>query len=212
MNIDTILNLSSRWTAPVLVRHAKLVEESGEFAEAVNHKLGYLPHKTMKEPAMGEVADVIICVLDTARSLHLELSDDEFKAELQKQLDLKSKKWETVLVNPSAPSQTTHCTKVPMAKFKMTKQEMLDFNDACMDAAGHCPQGCLCEIDDRDILQGKVTPKQLVKHWLQCDTLWEYGYDECLGLDALEVFKEYNIWKALRKAEKITASRGNSHE
>jgi NTP pyrophosphatase (non-canonical NTP hydrolase) len=100
MNIDNIMRLSAKWDAPVLVRHTKLVEECGEFAEAVLAKLGHLPHKTMKEPAMGEAADVIICVIDTVRELYLTMSDDDFKIFLQEQLDLKSKKWEDVLIKP----------------------------------------------------------------------------------------------------------------
>ena len=41
------------------------MEEVGEFSEALMHKMGFLPHKTMKEPLVGEAADVIITVLDT---------------------------------------------------------------------------------------------------------------------------------------------------
>lgn len=90
-------------------------------------------------------------------------------------------------------------------KFKMTKREMLAFNDDCNDAANHCPQ---CRnhwnIEDRVILLGEITPKQLVKHWKQCDVLWNSGYHEYLSLDSLEVFKEYKRCRILRKAEKLT--------
>jgi len=90
-------------------------------------------------------------------------------------------------------------------KFKMTKREMLDFNDACNDAANHCPQYRNdWNIDDRVILLGEIKPKDLVKHWKRCDTLWEYGYHECLSLDALEVFEEYKRYRIIRKAEKLT--------
>lgn len=92
-----IVQLASVNTAPVLVRHTKLTEECGEFAEALLHKLGYLPHKTMKEPIEGEAADVIICVIDTLREVYQDLSKEEFFDMLQKQLDLKGQKWDNVL-------------------------------------------------------------------------------------------------------------------
>ena len=100
MNIDNILALSGENKAELLFRHAKMVEECGEFAEAMLVEGGWLKHKTLKEPAIGEVADVMICLLDTSRKLYSHLSDDEFKQELQKQLDLKAKKWEDVIIAP----------------------------------------------------------------------------------------------------------------
>lgn len=98
MDISKIVELSDLNQVPPLVRHAKMVEESGEFAEALLHRLGHLPHKTMKEPIEGEVADVIICALDTLRSVYTDLSHQEFENMLQEQLDLKSKKWENILI------------------------------------------------------------------------------------------------------------------
>ncbi len=79
MNITKIIELSDRVQVSSLVRHAKLVEESGEFAEALLHHLGYLPHKTMKEPIEGEVADIIICALDILRSLYSGMSAEQFE-------------------------------------------------------------------------------------------------------------------------------------
>ena len=100
MNIDTILALSTENTAELLFRHAKMVEESGEFAEAMLVESGYLRHKTLKESALGETADVMICLLDTSRKLYSHLSDQEFKDELQRQLDLKAQKWERIIIAP----------------------------------------------------------------------------------------------------------------
>lgn len=100
MNIDCIIALANENSSHVLVRHAKMVEECGEFAEALLIKQGYLTHKVAKEPMMGELADVIICALDTAREAYNYLSDQQFKDELQKQLDLKAKKWEDVIIAP----------------------------------------------------------------------------------------------------------------
>jgi hypothetical protein len=44
------------------------------------------------------VADIIICALDTLRSVYMDLSREEFENMLQHQLDLKSKKWKTILI------------------------------------------------------------------------------------------------------------------
>lgn len=98
MNIQKILEISAKNKVHPLVRHAKLVEESGEFAEALLHSLGHLPHKTMKEPIEGEVADIIICALDTLRSVYPELTNEEFEEMLQKQLDTKAQKWDNILI------------------------------------------------------------------------------------------------------------------
>jgi NTP pyrophosphatase (non-canonical NTP hydrolase) len=76
----------------------KLMEEVGEFAEAINFACGYLPHKKMKEPAIGEAADAIqnvICILGV---LYPDKSPHELFAELTIWLDKKTDKWEEVLV------------------------------------------------------------------------------------------------------------------
>lgn len=85
-------------TFPVLVRNTKIMEEVGEFSEALLHKLGYLPHKTMKEPLEGEAADIIICVIDTLAAAYPELSPDELTVMLADQLLKKSRKWVSVMV------------------------------------------------------------------------------------------------------------------
>lgn len=97
--ISTIVDLgrSQYNTLPVLARNGKIMEELGEFAEALLHKLGFLPHKTMKEPLMGEGADVIICVLDTLSAAHPELTTEEIETQLLEQLALKSAKWSKVM-------------------------------------------------------------------------------------------------------------------
>ena len=86
---------ANTWTP--LVRNAKIMEEVGEFSEALLFKLGHLPHKTMKEPIEGEAADVIICVIDTLQSVYPDLTVDELSDMLQQQLDRKSQKWTDVM-------------------------------------------------------------------------------------------------------------------
>ena len=80
-----------------LVRNSKLMEEVGEFSEALLFKLGHLPHKTMKEPIEGEAADIIICVIDTLQSVYPDLTPDELHDTLQLQLAKKSAKWASVI-------------------------------------------------------------------------------------------------------------------
>jgi NTP pyrophosphatase (non-canonical NTP hydrolase) len=84
-------------TFPVLARNAKTMEELGEFSEALLHKLGHLPHKTMKEPIEGEAADVILCIIDTLAGAYPELKAYELALILEIQLRKKSQKWEKVM-------------------------------------------------------------------------------------------------------------------
>lgn len=89
-------------------------------------------------------------------------------------------------------------------KFRMSVDEMLEFNDDCNNAANTCPQyrnNWL--IEDRDICLGKIKAKDLLKHWLKCSTLWESGYSECLSLDSLETIKEYKTYKSKLKLYKL---------
>lgn len=76
--------------------------ENGELAEAVNYQLGNLPHKTMKEPLAGEVADVIICALDVLRKAYPESSNGILRAMLIQQLEQKYLKWLEIVVNENA--------------------------------------------------------------------------------------------------------------
>ena len=93
-------------------------------------------------------------------------------------------------------------TTVP-EKFKLSKRELLQFNDDCNEAARCCPQyrgGYGGE--DREILLGEISAKQVVKSWLSCDVLWRSGYSAELSVFAFDVFKRYKIWKVLKKAQK----------
>ena len=81
----------------------------------------------------------------------------------------------------------------------MTKKEMLAFNDDCDEAARQCPQFRGWGANDRTILLGEITPKELVKRWSECDTLFKHGYDECLSAEAREVFERYKDYKAAKR-------------
>jgi NTP pyrophosphatase (non-canonical NTP hydrolase) len=75
----------------------KLMEEVGELAEAVNHKLGNLPHKTMKEPLEGEVADIINCAIAVLVKAYPELSEEQIYDMLRFQSVKKTNKWVEVI-------------------------------------------------------------------------------------------------------------------
>jgi len=51
--------LSQTERKPLVAMAAKLFEEGGELAECVNIQEGFITHKAMKEPLVGEVADVV---------------------------------------------------------------------------------------------------------------------------------------------------------
>jgi len=76
----------------------KMMEEVGEFAEAINHACGYLPHKTMKEPAIAEAADVIQNVCCILGVLYPDKTPQQLFVELARALETKTDKWESVLV------------------------------------------------------------------------------------------------------------------
>lgn len=89
-------------------------------------------------------------------------------------------------------------------RFKISKEEMLDFNDACAVAVSyHDPN---YPIDDRDILLGNISAKKLLKHWTKNRVLWENGFCTDLSPDAMATFEEYweyrknkKLWKHLVK-------------
>jgi hypothetical protein len=100
--LRTILETSRKYPRehfPMTARGFKLGEEYGEFNEATNHKLGYLPHKTLKEPVEGEAADLIICVVDILQTLYAEKTNDEFLDLLEYQLMLKNDKWDKLIAS-----------------------------------------------------------------------------------------------------------------
>jgi len=97
-NLLNILLMSHRNPMPLTNRMLKCNDEAGELAEAVNYQEGWLPHKVMKEPLIGEVADVIICALDVLRGSYKDdVTDEELLTSLNEWLVLKGKKWDGIL-------------------------------------------------------------------------------------------------------------------
>jgi len=108
-----------------------------------------------------------------------------------------------VAMNGDGAAKLSDLKQPNKPKFKMSVEDMLSFNDDCEMAARHCPQWRGQAVDDRDICLGKIAPKQLVKYWRQCDTLWQSGYHRVLSVDAVEVFAEYKAYKKKLAAWKL---------
>lgn len=86
-------------TAPPVILGLKLAEECGEFSEALSKELGYLQHKELKEPLMGEAADVINVVLATLVMTYPEKSLNVISQELCLNMALKYTKYKDILEN-----------------------------------------------------------------------------------------------------------------
>ena len=92
-----IAKLGRKDPKPLWALGLKIGEESGELLEALNHSLGMLPHKKMKEPLMGEVADVIQVALAIAAKAYPKLTMAELLKQLEHQLVIKTDKWEKAI-------------------------------------------------------------------------------------------------------------------
>jgi NTP pyrophosphatase (non-canonical NTP hydrolase) len=78
----------------------KLMEEVGEFAEAINFALGNLPHKKVKESPFGEAADVVQCVIALLVKTYPQMDNERIIEELYKQMVVKNDKYEKKVIEP----------------------------------------------------------------------------------------------------------------
>lgn len=81
---------------PLLAMLGKLMEETGEAAECVLIHEGQITHKTMKEPLVGEIADVIQVAISILVKSTPDLSMEERQHLLLSHLERKNSKWESV--------------------------------------------------------------------------------------------------------------------
>lgn len=81
---------------PLLAMLGKLMEETGEAAECVLIHEGQITHKTMKEPLVGEIADVIQVAISILVKSTPDLSMEERQHLLLSHLERKNLKWESV--------------------------------------------------------------------------------------------------------------------
>jgi NTP pyrophosphatase (non-canonical NTP hydrolase) len=89
-----LIELSRKDPKPLANMMIKLGEEAGELAEAVNSHEGYLPHKTLKEPLIGEVSDVINCAISVMVKAYPAMTDEQLLEMLETYLVAKADKWE----------------------------------------------------------------------------------------------------------------------
>lgn len=95
--IREIIYLGTIEPMPLANLHIKLSEEVGELGECINHHQGFLPHKEMKEPIAGEVADVINTTIAILAHAYPDLSEDQVFDLLNEQLTKKNEKWSRVI-------------------------------------------------------------------------------------------------------------------
>lgn len=81
---------------PLGAKLGKLMEEVGELAEGVNIHQGFITHKEMKEPLVGEVADVVQNALAILVDATPELSKKQRIDLFLYWLDKKNQKWAAV--------------------------------------------------------------------------------------------------------------------
>lgn len=96
-----IINLAREDVKGIEPMGLKLMEEVGELAECINFAQGYLPHKQMKEPLIGEAADVIQNVLAILAKAYPDWTQSEIIRGLDNHLQKKTDKWESVMVKKS---------------------------------------------------------------------------------------------------------------
>ena len=95
--LQRIIRMGREDAKPLYALTLKLMEETGELGEAVNHHLGHLPNKKMKEKIEGEVADVVQCAIATLAKAYPDRSVDVIYAILKDQLNAKTDKWQGVI-------------------------------------------------------------------------------------------------------------------
>ena len=109
--IIRIFDLTKNDPKPIYGVLAHLTSEVGELAEAVEHYCGHLPNKTMSEPIVGEVADVIQCALSVLAKAMPGYTNANRLQMLELWMTLKTNKWEKQL---SPKAQQTPVMVNPM--------------------------------------------------------------------------------------------------
>lgn len=95
-SFEDVFRLAKSDIKPLGAKLGKLFEEGGELAECVNIHQGYITHKEMKEPLVGEVADVVQCALAILVDAHPEVPPGELMELFLSHFERKNAKWEGV--------------------------------------------------------------------------------------------------------------------
>lgn len=94
-------------------------------------------------------------------------------------------------------------------KFKLTKEEMIEFNDDCEHATIGLGNLDRFAIEDRVIYRGEITPKKLVAHWIKVLGRHSKQSNDNLSLDALSWMQEYKEYHTQKRAWKLLQKRAH---
>lgn len=81
----------------------KATEELGEFGTAVLVETGAITHKSLKEPAFGEAADVLLCMTAALAKLYPDMSPRAIADELTRWVHIKQVKYDALLESKQVP-------------------------------------------------------------------------------------------------------------
>lgn len=105
-----------------------LTQEVGELAEAVEVAEGFST-KVLKEPLVGEVADVIQCALSVLAKATKGMSNDERMDLLSEHLSLKTNKWENQIVQAEhAAMFKAQCIGRALRPTTKPEAKVIDYN------------------------------------------------------------------------------------
>jgi len=82
----------------------KATEELGEFGTAVLVETGAITHKSLKEPAFGEAADVLLCMTAALAKLYPNMSPRAVSDELARWVHIKQAKYDVLLESKQPPA------------------------------------------------------------------------------------------------------------
>lgn len=126
---------------PLNAKLGKLFEEGGELAECVNIHQGYITHKQMKEPLVGEVADVVQCALAILVDAHPDMPAGQLMELFLSHFERKNAKWAAVQEGDAKRAAANG--RLPVAAAVPEK-----FTDGPTDGIHHRVLACLAEMLD----------------------------------------------------------------
>jgi hypothetical protein len=82
----------------------KATEELGEFGTAVLVETGAITHKSLKEPAFGEAADVLLCMTAALAKMYPNMPPRAIADELTRWVHIKQAKYDALLESKQVPA------------------------------------------------------------------------------------------------------------
>lgn len=99
---------------PLVAMLAKLMEEVGELAVAVNVNDGHITHKTLDEPLEGEVADVCQVAISILCRHLAHLTPEQRWSKFESYISNKTDKWARIQADENAIANAPKPAAVPM--------------------------------------------------------------------------------------------------